>query len=163
MSQSRFHNVIIYQCMFTDESQSSCEALTRSESQYAEVIWTFHSHPSSVNLFRLVLSGSQFCVSINTEWFVRGENTTGTPSECTVKELESGNTRVCTLICRCLNPNICGFLHYRVQFPTWVTSTLQLCHFELMTAYPGFINPQLVFYWVVHTFAISFRWRQTTV
>ena len=97
---------------FTDDSNTTCETLPGNASRYSEVVWTFPSHPSTVNEFRMVLSGSQPCVSVNTPWFVRGENTIGTPSECEVHEQVRGNRRVCSLTCRCLEPSVCGFLHH---------------------------------------------------
>ena len=131
---------------FTDDSNTTCETLPGNVSRYSEVVWTFPSHPSNVNEFRMVLSGSQPCVSVNTPWFVRGENTRGTPLECEVHEEVQGRGRVCSLTCLCLEPFVCGFLHYRTQFPFWNMDTLALCHFELKTSYPGLVNPELITY-----------------
>ena len=160
----------IYVCS-ADNSYSTCEVLPRSGSRYADVIWTFSSHPSSVNLFRLALSGTQPCGSGNSEWFVRGYNNTGTPSECSVREVAPGDIRLCGLTCRCVDAGNCGYLHYRVQFPMWETDTLQLCHFELMTFNSGFVDPALVVYWVLHICAMKItdvhgwmlKWLETTI
>ena len=130
---------------FIDDSNTTCEMLPKHNSRYSDVIWTFPSHPSSVNLFRVVLSGSQPCVSRNTFWFVRGENRTGMPSECKVQEQGYGNFRVCDLTCRCLAQCVCGYLHYRAQFPSRSKGNSGLCYIELI--YPGLINPKLVIYW----------------
>ena len=133
--------------IFADDANTTCEMLPKDNSRYSEIIWTFPSHPSSVNLFRIVLSGSQPCVSRNAFWFVRGENRTGMPSECKVQEERFGNFRVCSLTCGCLVPCICGYLHQRVQFPSRVSSTLGVCYFELL--YPGIIDPKLIINWCV--------------
>ena len=101
---------------------------------------------SSANLFQVILSGTQPCASINTPWFVRGVNKTGAPSECTVHEKNFGNHRICDLTCRCAELRVCGYLHFRAQFPPWVTTTLSLCHYVLKTVFSGFINPELVVY-----------------
>ena len=95
----------------------------------------------------MVLSGSQACVSKHAFWFVRGENRTGMSSECKVQEEGYGNIRVCHLACRCLESCGCSYLHYRIQFASRVTTALALCHFELMTSYPGFVDPELITYW----------------
>ena len=136
-------------CIFQDDSNTTCETLPGHDSRHVEVIWTFPSHPSSFNQFRVVISGSQPCYSINTSWFVRGDVPTGVPSECAVQEFQNENLRTCALTCECVDPSTCGYLHYRVQFPPWVTTTLALCHYELTTPYPGVVNPELVIYWCV--------------
>ena len=127
--------------VFTDDSNTTCNVLPRGGFQYAELIWTYRSHGSSVDLFRVVLSGTQSCHSINMSWFVRGERATSNSniSECEVKQSGLGNLQVCSLTCRCVKPGICGYLHYRVQFVPWVTnSTLAMCHFV------SFIAPESV-------------------
>ena len=140
----------IYMGLFSsDNSTITCERIPSGGSRYSEVVWTFPSHPSSWNEFRVVLSVSQPCDSSNTFWFVRGENTTGVPSECAVQEITNEISKDCALTCQCVDPSVCGYLHYRVQFPPWVTTTLALCHYELMTSYPELINPELVIYWCV--------------
>ena len=68
-------------------------------------------------------------------------------SECKVQEEGHGHLRVCHLTCRCLEACDCGNLHYRIQFASRVTTTLALCHFELMTSYPGFVDPELITFW----------------
>ena len=136
-------------CIFQDDSNTTCETLPGDDSRHVEVIWTFPSHPSSFNQFRVVISGSQPCHSINTSWFVRGDVPTGVPSECTVQEIQNENLRTCALTCECVDPSNCGYLHYLVQFPPWVSTTLALCHYELTTPYPGVVNPELVIYWCV--------------
>ena len=136
---------VIYVCS-ADNSYSTCEVLLMSGSQYAEIIWTFSSHPSSVNLFRLALSGTQPCDSGNSEWFVRGHNNTGPPSECSVREVATFDIRLCGLTCRCVDHCNCEYLHYRVQFLAWETATLKVCHFEQMTFNSGFVDPDLVIY-----------------
>ena len=128
-----------------DGSNTTCEMLPKDNSRYSEVIWTFPSHPSSVNRFRVVISGSQPCVSGKAFWFVRGQNRTGKPSECAVQETEYETSRSCALECRCLETSICGYLHYRVQLPSWISSTLALCYFELI--YPGLVDPALRIFW----------------
>ena len=127
----------------------------RDNSRYAEITWSFPSHPSSMNLFRVVLSGSQPCVSRNAFWFVRGENRTGMPSECKVQEEGFGNFRVCSLTCRCLVPDICGYLHQRVQFPSRVNKMLGFCYFELV--YRGLIDPKLIIYWCVPSSTVNLQ------
>ena len=133
----------------------------RDNSRYVEIVWYFPSHPSSVNLFRVVLSGSQPCVSRNAFWFVRGENRTGMPSECKVQEEGFGNFRVCSLTCRCLVPDICGYLHHRVQFPSRVNSTLGFCYFELV--YLGPVNPKLIIYWWVANSPVNLQISQSII
>ena len=118
-------------------------------------MWTFPSHPLSANLFRFVLSGSRPCVSRTSTWFVHGKNNTGALSECLVDEKAHRDVSVFYLTCRCMLPSECGYLHYRVQFPHWVTSIVELCHFQLMTPYPGFINPKLIIYWCTWTFTVK--------
>ena len=124
-------------CVFIDESNITCDIVPRGRSQYTELIWTYPRHGSSVDLFRVVLSGTQPCHSINTSWFIRGGNSTCPPSECEVKESRHGDFRVCFLTCRCVAPGTCGYLHFRVQFVPWMTTSLAMCHFV------GFVNPEL--------------------
>ena len=137
-------------CIPSDASKSTCAVLTDGVSQYIELLWTFPSHPSFVDIFQLVLSGTQSCDSKTTAWFVRGENGTGAPSECSVIEELRGDARVCVVTCRCLASCGCGYLHFRVQFPTWMATTLALCHLELVTPYTGFILPKLISYWHIY-------------
>ena len=117
-------------------------------SRYSEVVWSFLSHTSSVHQFRVILAGSQPCASYNAAWFVCGENNTGIPSECRVQEIGNENSKTCVLTCRCADPCACGYLHYRVQFPPWVTTTLALCHSEVVPQ-PGIVNPELIIYWFI--------------
>ena len=130
-----------------DTSNSTCAVLNDGDTWYTELVWTFPSHPSFVDIFQLVLSGTQPCDSENTAWFVSGENGTGAPSECSVIEELHGDARVCVVTRRCLASCGCGYLHFRAQFPSWIATTLALCHYELVTPYPGFILPELVNYY----------------
>ena len=133
-------------CIPADASKSTCAVLTDDGSQYIELVWTFPSNPSVVDIFQLVLSGTQPCDSKTTAWFVRGVNGTGAPSECNVIEELHGDARVCVVTCHCLASSGCGYLHFRVQFPTWMATTLALCHLELVTPYPGSILPEMINY-----------------
>ena len=131
-SNTRPPNRIKCSC-FTCDANTTCDMFSRNNSQYAWIIWTFPSHPSSANLFRVVLSGSQPSSSGSAFWFVRRENKSGMLSECKVQEEELRNSRVCALSCRCLVPSCaCGYLHYRVQFPSPMNSILGLCYFEFI-------------------------------
>ena len=132
--------------IFLDTSNRTCEVLPKGNYHYTELTWAFLNHPSSVNLFGLVLSGTQPCASEISTWFVRGENDTGAPSECLVEEDAYENTRVCALTCQCTVPSVRGYLHYHVQFPSWLKTTVALCDYQLTTPYPGFIDPKLVIY-----------------
>ena len=131
---------------FIDDLKHTCERIHRNGSGFVELVWTFPSPPSSVNIFRAILAGSQPRVSKNAFWFVRGENRKGMPSVCMVQEETHRIRRVCTLTCRCLEPCGCSYLHYRGQFLPWMKTTSALCHFEIMTPYPKLINPKLITY-----------------
>ena len=133
---------------FMDDFKHTCERIHRNSSRFVELVWTFPSPPSSVNIFRAILAGSQPCVSKNAFWFVRGENRKGMPSVCMVQEETHRKRRVCTLTCRCLEACGCSYLHYRSQFLPWMKTTSALCHLE-MTSYPRLINPKLITYWTV--------------
>ena len=138
---NRHSRKICIKNIFSDESNTTCEDFTRNGVAYANVMWAFPSHPSSVNLFRVILSGPTSCASITNTWFVHGKNNTGAPSECAINQKQHGNYNVCDLTCQCVEPLICGYLHFCAQFPPWVTSKVLLCHMELMTSFPGFVNP----------------------
>ena len=129
--------------MIMDGTNSTCEVLTNRGSPYIEIVWTFPLHPSSVNHFRVTISGSRPCNGRYITWFVHGVSCNNGVTECSSwEELLTNEKRVCHVTCRQNCVGVIGNLHVRVHLKNAMNHSLALCYYVLATDYKT-VNPWL--------------------
>ena len=113
--------------MIMDDTNSTCEVLTNRGSPYVEIVWTFALHPSSMNHFRVTISGSRPCNDIYIYHMA-----------CSWAFLQQWCQRV-SLLGRATG---IGNLHVRVHLKNAMNPSLALCYYVLATDYKT-VNPGL--------------------
>ena len=130
--------------LIMDAAKDTCEILTKPGSPNIEVVWTFPPHPSSMNQFRVKMSGSQSCKDSSATWFVRYKDGI---IECSVDEELIYGSRVCHVTCQQVCRANIGYLHFRFHFLTRLNRSLALCHYALTTNFKA-VNPRLRIVWL---------------
>ena len=129
--------------MIMDDTNSTCEVLTNRGSPYIEIVWTFPLHSSTMNYFRVTISGSRPCNDKYITWFVHGASCNNGVNECNSwEELLTNEKKVCHVSCRQVCVGVIGHLHVRVHLKNAKYQSLGLCHYILATNYKT-VNPEL--------------------